>query len=150
MAQGEFDLIEAIKQRLPAGGEGVRVGSGDDAAVVEDRGAASAITVDAMIENVHFTFPAFSPEAVGRKSMAMALSDLAAMGAAPGEVYVTVGAPSETPDERLLALADGIAEAATRDGLAVAGGDLVSSPVITTASPGEAPRRVTSGTPSAS
>jgi thiamine-monophosphate kinase len=130
MARDEFDLIEAIRERLPSGGESLRVGSGDDAAVVEDRGAASAITVDAMIEGVHFTLPAFSPEAVGRKAMAMALSDLAAMGAAAGEVYVTVGAPTETRDERLLALADGIAEAASRDGVAVAGGDLVSSPVL--------------------
>ncbi len=130
MARGEFDLIEAIRQRLPSGGESLRVGSGDDAAVVEDRGAASAITVDAMIEGVHFTLPAFSPEAVGKKAMAMGLSDLAAMGAVPGEVYVTVGAPAETPDEQLLALADGIAEAASRDGVAVAGGDLVSSPVL--------------------
>ena len=63
-SRGEFDLIEAIRQRLPSGGDGLRVGSGDDAAVVEDRGAASAITVDAMIEGVHFTLPAFSPEAV--------------------------------------------------------------------------------------
>jgi thiamine-monophosphate kinase len=130
MARGEFDLIEAIRQRLPAGGESLRVGSGDDAAVVENRGAASAITVDAMIEGVHFTLPEFSPEAVGRKTMGMGLSDLAAMGAVPGEVYVTVGAPADAPDERLLALADGIAEAASRDGVAVAGGDLVSSPVL--------------------
>ena len=130
MASGEFDLIEAIRERLPTAGEGLRVGSGDDAAVVEDRGAASAITVDAMIEGVHFTLPAFSPGAVGRKAMAMALSDLAAMGAAAGEVYVTVGASAQTSDEHLLALADGIAEAAARDGVAVAGGDLVSSPVL--------------------
>ena len=130
MAAGEFDLIEAIKQRLPVDAEGLRVGSGDDAAVVEDRGAASAITVDAMIEGVHFTLPEYEPEAVGRKAVGMALSDLAAMGAAAGEIYVTVGAPSETPDERMLALADGIAEATSRDGVAVAGGDLVSSPVL--------------------
>jgi thiamine-monophosphate kinase len=130
MARGEFDLIEAIRQRLPSDGESLRVGSGDDAAVVEDRGAASAITVDAMIEGVHFTLPAFSPEAVGRKAVGMALSDLAAMGAEPGEIYVTVGAPGGTPDERLLALADGIAEATSREGVVVAGGDLVSSPVL--------------------
>jgi thiamine-monophosphate kinase len=130
MAAGEFDLIAAIKERLPTAGEGLRVGSGDDAAVVEDRGSASAITVDAMIEGVHFTLPAFSPEAVGRKSVAMALSDLAAMGALAGEIYVTVGAPADTADERLLALADGLAEAASREGVAVAGGDLVASPVL--------------------
>jgi thiamine-monophosphate kinase len=130
MAAGEFDLIAAIKERLPTAGKGLRVGSGDDAAVVEDRGAASAITVDAMIEGVHFTLPAFSPEAVGRKAVAMALSDLAAMGATPGEAYVTVGAPADAPDEQLLALADGLAEAASRDEVAIAGGDLVASPVL--------------------
>jgi thiamine-monophosphate kinase len=130
MAAGEFDLIAAIKERLPTAGEGLRVGSGDDAAVVEDRGAASAITVDAMIEGVHFTLPAFSPGDVGRKAVAMALSDLAAMGATPGEAYVTVGAPADAPDEQLLALADGIAEGASREKVAIAGGDLVASPVL--------------------
>jgi thiamine-monophosphate kinase len=125
----EFDLIAAINQRMPAPGPRVRVPSGDDAAVVEPRGA-TAITVDAIVDGVHFVLDSFGPEAVGRKALAASLSDLAAMGAAQGEAYVVVAAPEELSDENLLGIADGLAETAAREEVAVAGGDLVSSPVL--------------------
>ena len=130
MPASEFDLIEAIQRRLPAAGPRVRVGSGDDAAVVEAEGAVSAVSVDALIEGVHFTLPEFGYRAVGRKGVAMGLSDLAAMGAAAGEAYVALGAPADCGDEDLLALAEGVAEAAAREGVTVAGGDLVAAPVL--------------------
>jgi thiamine-monophosphate kinase len=125
----EFDLIAAINERMPAPGPRVRVPSGDDAAVVEPR-AASAITVDAIIDGVHFRLDSFGPDAVGRKALAAALSDLAAMGAAQGEAYVVVAAPDELSDEDLLGIADGLAETATGEEVTIAGGDLVRSPVL--------------------
>jgi thiamine-monophosphate kinase len=125
----EFDLIAAINARMPAPGPRVRVPSGDDAAVVEPR-AASAVTVDAIVDGVHFVLDSFGPEAVGRKALAAALSDLAAMGAAQGEAYVVVAAPEEMSDEDLLGIADGLAEIAIREEVTVAGGDLVRSPVL--------------------
>jgi thiamine-monophosphate kinase len=125
----EFDLIAAINQRLPAPGPRVRVPSGDDAAIVEPR-AASAITVDAIVDGVHFMLDSFGPEAVGRKALAASLSDLAAMGASQGEAYVVVAAPEELSDEDLLGIADGLAEVAVREEVTIAGGDLVRSPVL--------------------
>jgi thiamine-monophosphate kinase len=125
----EFDLIAAIQERMPAPGPRVRVPSGDDAAVVEPR-AASAVTVDAIVDGVHFVLDSFGPDAVGRKALAAALSDLAAMGAAQGEAYVVVAAPAEMSDEDLLGLADGLAEMAVREEVTVAGGDLVRSAVL--------------------
>lgn len=130
MARGEFDLIAAITERMPAAGPRVRVGSGDDAAVVEPGDGATAVTVDAIVEGVHFTLPEFPPEAVGRKALAAALSDLAAMGAAPGEAYVVLGAPTDAEDKTLLAIADGIAAVAERERVSFAGGDLVAAPQI--------------------
>jgi thiamine-monophosphate kinase len=129
MPASEFDLIREINERLPAPGPRVRVPSGDDAAVVEPR-AASAVTVDAIVDGVHFTLDAFGPIAVGRKALAAALSDLAAMGAAQGEAYVVVGAPEELPDEDLLGIAEGLAEVASREAVTIAGGDLVGSPIL--------------------
>jgi thiamine-monophosphate kinase len=129
MPAGEFDLIAAIKERLPAPGPRVKLASGDDAAVVEPR-AASAITVDAVVDGVHFRLDEFGPRAAGRKALAAALSDLAAMGAAQGEAYAVVGAPPELPDDDLLQIADGLAEVAERESVSIAGGDLVSSPVL--------------------
>jgi thiamine-monophosphate kinase len=129
MPASEFDLIAAITERLPAPGERVRVPSGDDAAVVESTGAA-IVSVDAIVDGVHFLLAAFGAEAVGRKALAAGLSDLAAMGAAPGEAYVVVAAPDEVADEELLGIADGLAQIASREGVSIAGGDLVSSPVL--------------------
>jgi thiamine-monophosphate kinase len=125
----EFDLIAAINERMPAPGPRVRVPSGDDAAVVEPR-AASAVTVDAIVDGVHFMLDSFGPEAVGRKALAASLSDLAAMGASQGEAYVVVAAPGEMSDENLLGIADGLAEVAIREEVTIAGGDLVRSPVL--------------------
>lgn len=129
MRAGEFDLIAAIRKRLPAPGPRVKLASGDDAAVVEPRGA-SAISVDAVVDGVHFRLESFGARAAGRKALAAALSDLAAMGAAQGEAYIVVGAPTDLPDDDLLAIADGLAEIAERESVSIAGGDLVSSPVL--------------------
>jgi len=129
MSATEFDLIAAINKRLPEHGDRVRVPSGDDAAVVEPS-TASAVSVDAVVDGVHFRLEDFPAPAIGRKALAAGLSDLAAMGASPGEAYVVVAAPSELPDEFLLGIADGLAEVASREGVTVAGGDLVSSGVL--------------------
>jgi len=129
MPASEFDLIAAINERLPAPGERVRLPSGDDAAVVES-GATTAVSVDAIVDGVHFRLADFGATAVGRKALAAGLSDIAAMGAAPGEAYVVVGAPEELADAELLGIAEGLAEVASREGVTVAGGDLVSAPVL--------------------
>jgi len=129
MPASEFDLIAAINERLPTAGQRVRVSSGDDAAVVEPAGA-SAVSVDAIVEGIHFRSEDFGGRAIGRKALAAALSDLAAMGAEPGEAYVVVAAPVELPDDVLLKIADGLAEVASREGVTVAGGDLVNAPVL--------------------
>jgi len=128
MGSSEQELISRLMERLPPPGAGVRVGSGDDAAVVEPRSRASATTIDAIVEGVHFTLPEFPLEAVGRKAMAASLSDLAAMGAEAGEAYVALGAPEGLDPDRLLAVGDGLAEAAERHGVAVVGGDVTRAP----------------------
>jgi thiamine-monophosphate kinase len=127
----EFDLIERLRERLPAAGPRVRIGSGDDAAVVEPTGAATATTIDAIVEGIHFTLPAYPLRAVGRKALAAALSDLAAMGAEPGEAYVFLGATGELGEDELVELADGLAEVAERERVAIAGGDLTRAPALT-------------------
>jgi thiamine-monophosphate kinase len=127
----EFELIERILARMPAtsGNRRVRVGSGDDAAVVES-GAAAVVSVDALIQDVHFTLPQFPLEAVGRKGLAAGLSDLAAMGAVAGEAYIILGVPRELDPEALLGVADGVAEVARREEVTVVGGDVSRAPAL--------------------
>lgn len=131
----EFDLIEAIRERLAptlagaARRDHVRVGIGDDAAVTVP-GDATATSIDAVVDGVHFRRSWCPPRAVGHRALGSALSDLAAMGALPGEAYVWLGAPADFDDAACLELCDGIAALAEQVGVAVLGGDLTSSSVL--------------------
>jgi thiamine-monophosphate kinase len=131
---GEFELIAALRERLgdasvPTGGSRLVVGSGDDAAVAAASGAV-VTTVDAAIEGVHFERDAAPLRAIGHKALAGALSDLAAMGAEPGEAYVQLGLPEKVSAEECLELADGLADVARAHEVTIAGGDVTRSPVL--------------------
>ncbi len=131
---GEFELIAAIRERAARAGvperpPGLVVGSGDDAAVTERDGAA-VTSVDALVEGVHFEAPPFELRQVGAKALAVALSDLAAMGAAPAEAYVQLGVPEGRRESELLELADGLVAVAAEHGVAIAGGDVTRAPVL--------------------
>lgn len=120
---GEFELLAQIRERLPEAGARVRLGSGDDAAVTVP-GGATATSVDALVEGVHFRRDRASLAQIGHKALATALSDLAAMGAAPGEAYVVLGVPSDLDEGGCIELLDGIAALAAGTGTTLAGGDL--------------------------
>ena len=129
---GEFELLAKLRERLPAGGSRIELGSGDDAAVTVP-GGATATSVDAIVEGVHFRRGEAGLETIGRKALATALSDLAAMGAEAGEAYVVLGAPADLTEEDLLALLDGMLELAEATGTTIAGGDLTRAPALTLA-----------------
>jgi thiamine-monophosphate kinase len=130
----EFDLIAAIRERLgdPArAGLDVRIGIGDDAAVtVAADGSARAVTVDALVDGVGFRRAWCPPDAIGRKAAGAALSDLAAMGAEPTELYVWLGIPADLDRDAALELCDGLAAVAADAGATILGGDLTASPVL--------------------
>jgi len=133
----EFELIAAIVERVERAGGAVRssrlaVGSGDDAAVARVDGAA-VISVDAAVEGIHFDRRLASPRSIGHKALAAALSDLAAMGAEPGEAYVQLALPDDLGVEECLELADGLATVAANHGVAIAGGDVSRGPALTLA-----------------
>ncbi len=129
---GEFELHELIRQRLPPSGPQVRVGSGDDAAITVP-GGATATSVDALVEGIHFKREWSSLRQIGRKALAVALSDLAAMGAGPGEAYVVLGVPADLDEEGCLELLDGIALLARETGTTLAGGDVTRAPALSLA-----------------
>ena len=109
------------------------VGSGDDAAVVRAR-ALSVTSTDAMVDGVHFRLGATASAAdAGHRALAGALSDLAAMGADPGEAYVVLGLPAGFARSDALALADAMGTLAERCGVALIGGDVTAAPVLTLA-----------------
>ena len=109
------------------------MGSGDDAAVVRAR-ALSVTSTDAMVDGVHFRLGATASAAdAGHRALAGALSDLAAMGADPGEAYVVLGLPPGFAQADALALGDAMASLAERCGVALVGGDVTAAPVLTLA-----------------
>jgi len=111
----------------------VLIGIGDDAAAVHAGGAVSVTSVDAVVEGVHFRLGAagFKPAEVGRRALAAALSDLAAMGARAGEAYVVLGLPDGFGEQAALELVRGAAAVAEGAGIVIAGGDVVSAPALT-------------------
>ncbi|HEY6730420.1 MAG TPA: thiamine-phosphate kinase [Solirubrobacterales bacterium] len=129
---GEFELLAKLRQRLPQPGPRVKLGSGDDAAVTEP-GGATATSVDAIVEGVHFRREESGLLTVGRKALATALSDLAAMGAEAGEAYVVLGAPPDLGEDDFLALLDGMLEQAVATGTSLVGGDVTRAPTLTLA-----------------
>jgi thiamine-monophosphate kinase len=129
---GEFELLARVLERLPPAGPRVHLGSGDDAAIVVP-GGATATSVDALVEGVHFRRGTATLAQIGAKALAVALSDLAAMAAEPGEAYVVLGVPDDLDEEGCLELLDGLAGVAAETGTTLAGGDLTRAPALTLA-----------------
>src|SRR5882672_10992600 len=127
----ENQLIERVRRRFPSRAEDLRVGIGDDAAVLVPRkGTEWAVTTDAFLENVHFLRSAHPPRAVGYKALARATSDLAAMGAGPRHFLLALAIPTSCTTAWLDDFLDGMATAARRFGLILVGGDTTKFPTV--------------------
>jgi thiamine-monophosphate kinase len=131
---GEQALIAAFQRLLANRSERIVRWSGDDCAVVRAR-PVQAVSVDAMVDGVHFRLdhPDVSAADVGHRALAAALSDLAAMGADPGEAYVVLGLPPGLTEADAVALAEGMEGLARRTGTTIAGGDVTRAPALTIA-----------------
>ena len=128
-AMGELDLIRAFVAGLGERGDRVLRGPGDDAAVVRASGAA-AVTTDTVVDGVHFRRATHSPGDIGWKAMATALSDIAAMGASPGEAYVALGLPDDFDAGAARELVAAMEQLAALCEVTIAGGDVTASPVL--------------------
>ena len=127
----ESTLIERVRRKLPSSGTGLRVGIGDDAAVLRPDGKTDwVVTTDQFLENVHFRRQAHPPKVVGYKALARATSDIAAMGARPSCFFLTLGLPVECSGKWLDEFLSGMAGAARRFGLVLAGGDTTRCPTV--------------------
>jgi thiamine-monophosphate kinase len=140
----EDQLIERFRRRfaysrvraLPGARRkeaGLTVGIGDDAAVLRPAaGKEWVVTTDAFLENVHFLRKVHPPEAAGYKALARATSDIAAMGARARYFFLTLGIPDALAGAWLDDFLDGMARAARRFELTLAGGDTTKHPLVVT------------------
>jgi thiamine-monophosphate kinase len=123
----ELELIAAIETALADRSGRLVRWTGDDAAVTRARPFA-VTSIDTLVDGVHFERGTHTSRDIGWKALATALSDLAAMGAGPGEAYVSVVLPDGF--EEPLELVRGMEELAADCGTTIAGGDVVHGPVL--------------------
>ena len=140
--RGEFELIAKYFAPLAEAAPGAQ-GLRNDAALFDPAGDDSLVlTLDAMVAGVHF-LPGDPPETIGRKLLRVNLSDLAAMGARPLGYLLAAVFPKDIDEAWIAAFAAGLAEDQARFGVALYGGDTVSTPgplTLTLTAFGEVPR----------
>ncbi|MDW7650689.1 MAG: thiamine-phosphate kinase [Bacillota bacterium] len=126
---GERSLIKKISGIVDADcGQGY-VGIGDDAALTKPAEGKWLVTSkDLLVEDVHFLRDAASPRDLGYKSLAVNLSDIAAMGGLPRHAYVALALPRGFSVAFILEFYRGMQSLAERHGVAISGGDIVGSP----------------------
>jgi thiamine-monophosphate kinase len=126
---GEHRVIELVRSLVPASPSWVQVGIGDDAAVIEpERNRLEVLTTDVVIEGVHFDRAFCDPASIGHKALAVNLSDLAAMGAAPRVALLSLGLPGSLPFADLEAMLRALVDLATRHKVTLIGGNVARSP----------------------
>src|SRR5437764_12214411 len=135
----ELEVIAAIEALLDPQESSPNVirSVGDDAAGVRSRGYAVTST-DMMDEGVHFRSGQLTPQEIGHRSLAAALSDLAAMGACAGEAYLALGLPSGYKHDAALELVEGARAVADNFEVAIAGGDITRAQSLTVCIPAAA------------
>jgi thiamine-monophosphate kinase len=123
MARGEFEFIESLARRFKTRPPADFGGPGDDCARVGHR----LITTDLLVENIHFVHHFTPLHLLGRKSLAVNLSDIAASGGKATEFYLALARPLTFTDDALDQMMDGMAELANEFSVPLVGGDTTSS-----------------------
>lgn len=134
---GELGLLSRIRTRTGGGGKGLRLGIGDDCALLKVRkGEELAITTDLSLESRHFKLKWHPAESIGHRTLARGLSDLAAMGARPVAAFLSLGLPRQLTQaagenaawvDRFF---DGLLALAAEFRVPLAGGDLAEAATV--------------------
>lgn len=131
MASAEFSIIQHYFQHLSPQREDVLLGIGDDCALLQaPEGYVIAVSTDTLVSGVHF-FPDVDPYTLGYKSLAVNLSDLAAMGATPAWFSLAITMP-EVDTDWLHPFSQGLSDLAAKHNIALVGGDTTSGPLSIT------------------
>lgn len=134
---GEFGLIDLLA-KMVSGSQSNQfpphqqlvLGIGDDAAAWYGDDSTQLATVDSLIQDVHFSLSTISWKELGWKSLAINLSDIAAMGGVPKYVLVSLALPEDTEVEDVTTLYKGMIALSQQSGVAIVGGDTCKSPVV--------------------
>ncbi len=124
---GELELVERIRSVLDVPIPGLEVGPGDDAAVIEMPSRRLVLTTDRQTEGTHFRLSWLSPRALGRRALAVCVSDLAAMGATPVWALCALELPGHLEVDWIDELVGGLRERGRELGCPTIGGDVTVS-----------------------
>lgn len=127
---GEKGLLQQLRRFLGKSPEVVRSFSEDCAVLELDRERYQLVSVDAMVEGVHFRTEFMPPFYIGRKAIKINVSDISAMGGKPQFYMVSIGAPSDTPGRTIQDIYEGMSSAADPLGMVCIGGNLAASPKL--------------------
>jgi thiamine-monophosphate kinase len=126
---GEFGFIDSIKGQCDIPVKDVIKGIGDDCAVLSSTpGRVLLFTADMLVQDIHFMISKIPFYQLGRKAVAVNLSDIAAMGGRPLVSLISLAIPAETEVDAIQELYRGMGDICEHHGLAIGGGDTVASP----------------------
>jgi thiamine-monophosphate kinase len=125
----ELSLIARIRSLTRGRSAALRVGIGDDAAVLLlPPGSEALVTTDFSLEGTHFRREWHPPESVGHRCLARGLSDIAAMGGDPRAAFLSLALPAGVPQSWVDGFLRGLLRLASRYKVPLAGGDIAESP----------------------
>ncbi|MFQ6083538.1 MAG: thiamine-phosphate kinase [Candidatus Aminicenantia bacterium] len=124
---GEIELISKIRERFLSSNLGVVLGIGDDAAIVRFQNRNIILTKDILVEDVHFKFSFHPSNYLGRKCLAVNLSDIAAVGGEPKFVLLGLALPSKVTSNWINEFFTGFKTVCRKYRVALVGGDISSS-----------------------
>jgi len=129
---GEFGLIDLLARMVSdaQAPHQIIADIGDDAAAWRSDAATQLATVDSLVQDVHFTLSTTSWKELGWKSLAINLSDIAAMGGVPEYALVALALPDDTEVEDIGVLYEGMIEIANKHNVAIIGGNICGAPVV--------------------
>lgn len=128
MPLAEKSLIHRIRRAARAARRSIRVGIGDDCAVLRlPQGDEILVTTDFTLENIHFRREWHAPQVVGRRCLTRGLSDIAAMGGKPLAAFLSLALPANLPQRWVDGFMQGLLSLARQCNVPLAGGDTAQS-----------------------
>jgi thiamine-monophosphate kinase len=124
---GEFGLIDIIKKKIRNRDKNIKVGIGDDCAVIRIGNKLAVLTTDTLVEGDHFSLEYFKPEQIGKKAIEINVSDITSIGGIPKYALVSMALRRDLDTKVFDKIYSGIVKAAKKYNIEIVGGNLTNA-----------------------